>query len=70
MGERLQALDALGPGPTLKRAVDQVAALFCAEIYEELTDRRSGWSPDEYAVADKRLLEVLLGAGREPHSSS
>jgi hypothetical protein len=33
---------------TLKQAVDQVAAMLCAEILEELTGHRSGWSPEEY----------------------
>lgn len=46
--ERLDALGALGPGLTARRAEDQVAALFSAEVYEELTGSRSGWSPDEY----------------------
>jgi TetR/AcrR family transcriptional regulator, regulator of cefoperazone and chloramphenicol sensitivity len=69
MCERLQALGALGRGVTLKRAVDQVAALFSAEIYEELC-HRSGWSPDEYEDwLNERLREVLLEpdrAGRAP----
>lgn len=46
--ERLDALGALGPGLPASRAADQVAALFSAEVYEELTGPRSGWSPDEY----------------------
>ena len=63
MCTRLEALDALSPGLTLKRAVDQVAALFSAEIYEELTSRDSGWSPDEYERwLYERLRQVLLEA--------
>jgi hypothetical protein len=38
-----------------------MAALFVAEIYEELTGPHSGWSPDEYErwLRD-RLRELLL----------
>jgi TetR/AcrR family transcriptional regulator, regulator of cefoperazone and chloramphenicol sensitivity len=61
MCERLQVLGALRPDTTLKRAADQVAALFSAEVYEELTGPRSGWSPDEYeSWLYERLQEVLL----------
>lgn len=58
---RLEALGALKPGLTVERAVDQVAALFAAELYEVLTGPASGWSPDEYEswLAD-RLADVLL----------
>jgi hypothetical protein len=45
---RLQAIGALRSGLKLKQAVDQVAAMLCAEILEELTGHRSGWSPEEY----------------------
>jgi AcrR family transcriptional regulator len=75
MCTRLQALDALRPGLALKRAVDQVAALFSADIYEELTGHRSGWSPDEYEQwLYERLREVLIRAapgtpGRSPRST-
>ena len=63
MCERLRALGALRPGLELQRAVDQVAALCAAEIYEELAGR-SGWSPDEYERwLTERLRDVLLGAG-------
>jgi AcrR family transcriptional regulator len=59
--ERLQALGALRAGLTPQRATDQVAALFAAEIYEELTGEESGWSPDEYERwLDDRLRDVLL----------
>jgi AcrR family transcriptional regulator len=65
MCERLQALDALRPGLTLARAADQVAALFAAEVYEELTGRPSGWSPDDYERwLAERLGEVLLSPAR------
>jgi TetR/AcrR family transcriptional regulator, regulator of cefoperazone and chloramphenicol sensitivity len=61
MCTRLQALDALRDGLALKRAVDQVAALFSAEIYEELTGDRSRWSADEYEQwLYDRLRGVLL----------
>jgi TetR/AcrR family transcriptional regulator, regulator of cefoperazone and chloramphenicol sensitivity len=61
MCERLQALDALRPGLTRKRAADQVAALFSAEIYEELTGDRSRWTADEYEQwLYDRLRDVLL----------
>jgi hypothetical protein len=37
--------------------------MFSAELYEELTGHRSGWSPDEYEDwLSERLSEVLLGA--------
>jgi TetR/AcrR family transcriptional regulator, regulator of cefoperazone and chloramphenicol sensitivity len=59
MCTRLQALDALRPDPA--RAVDQVAALFSAEVYEELTGEPSRWSPDEYEEwLNERLRDVLL----------
>jgi TetR/AcrR family transcriptional regulator, regulator of cefoperazone and chloramphenicol sensitivity len=67
MCTRLEALDALQPGLTLDRAVDQVAALFSAEIYEELTAQTSGWSPDEYERwLNERLWDVLLAEGVRP----
>jgi AcrR family transcriptional regulator len=60
---RLDALGALRPGLTPKRAGDQVAALFAAEIYEELTGPESGWSPDEYEQwLNERLRDVLSPA--------
>ena len=60
---RLQAVGALRPGLTHQRAVDQVAAMFSAEVYEELTGPRSGWTPDEYeGWLFERLSEILLGA--------
>jgi hypothetical protein len=40
-----------------------VAAMFSAEVYEELTGARSGWTPDEYERwLFERLSEILLGA--------
>src|SRR5918992_3745184 len=58
---RLEALGALRSGLSHKHAVDQVAAMFSAEIYEELTGHRSGWSPDEYEHwLSERLSEILL----------
>jgi AcrR family transcriptional regulator len=58
---RLQATGALRPELTLQRAVDQVAAMFSTEIFEELTGHRSGWSPDEYEQwLSERLSEILL----------
>jgi AcrR family transcriptional regulator len=58
---RLQAVGALRSGLTHKLAVDQVAAMFSTEIYEELTGTRSGWSPDEYERwLAERLAEILL----------
>ena len=58
---RLQAIGALRSEVTLERAVDQVAAMFSAEIFEELTGPRSGWSPDEYEEwLSDRLSEILL----------
>jgi AcrR family transcriptional regulator len=58
---RLQGVGALRSGLTRKHAVDQVAAMFSAEIYEELTGHRSGWSPDEYERwLFERLSEILL----------
>jgi AcrR family transcriptional regulator len=57
---RLRAVGALRSGLTHQSAVDQVAAMFSAEIYEELTGR-SGWSPDEYERwLSERLAEFLL----------
>lgn len=38
----------LGVDLDAKRAIDEVSALFSAEVYEELTGHRSNWSPDEY----------------------
>ena len=64
---RLQTLGALRPELTVQRAVDQVAAMFSAEIFEELTGHRSRWSPDEYERwLFERLSEILLppGVGR------
>ena len=62
---RLQALGALRPGLTRRKAADQMAALCVAEIYEELTGPRSGWSPDEYERwLHDRLREVLLDPAR------
>ncbi len=62
---RLEALGALRPGLTPRKAADQMAALFVAEVYEELTGPRSGWSPDEYErwLRD-RLRDVLLEPAR------
>ena len=58
---RLQAIGALRSGLTVKHAVDQAAAMFSAEIFEELTAPRSGWSPDEYERwLCERLSEILL----------
>jgi AcrR family transcriptional regulator len=60
---RLEALEALRPGLAPERAADQVAALFAAEVYEELTG--AGWSPDEYEEwLGVRLREMLLSPGR------
>ena len=62
---RLEALDALRPGLAPERAADQVAALFAAEVYEELTGPPAGWSPDEYEQwLGERLREVLLSPAR------
>ena len=61
MCSRLEAVGALRKGLTHKLAVDQVVAMFSAEIYEELTGRHSGWSPDEYERwLVERLSEILL----------
>jgi AcrR family transcriptional regulator len=58
---RLEAVGALRPGLTHKRAVDQVVAMFSAEIYEELTGPHAGWSPAEYERwLAERLSEILL----------
>jgi AcrR family transcriptional regulator len=58
---RLEAVGALRPGLTHKLAVDQVVAMFSAEIYEELTGRHSGWTPDEYEHwLFERLTQILL----------
>ena len=58
---RLQAIGALRSDLKLKRAVDQVTAMFSAEIFEELTGPRSGWSPNEYERwLSERLSEMLL----------
>jgi AcrR family transcriptional regulator len=60
---QLEALEALRPGLAPERAADQVAALFAAEVYEELTG--AGWSADEYEEwLGARLREVLLSPGR------
>ena len=70
MCTRLEALGALRPGLTPKRAVDQAAALFAAEVYEELTGAPSSWSPEDYERwLYERLGEVLLGAVPEPRST-
>lgn len=58
---RLEAVGALRPGLTHKLAVDQVVAMFSAEIFEELTGPHSGWTPDEYERwLAERLTEILL----------
>jgi AcrR family transcriptional regulator len=58
---RLEAVGALRPGMTHQHAVDQVAAMFSAEIFEELTGPRSGWTLDEYERwLGERLAEILL----------
>jgi AcrR family transcriptional regulator len=58
---RLEAVGALRAGLTHKLAVDQVVAMFSAEIYEELTGPHSGWTPDEYERwLAERLCEILL----------
>ena len=59
---RLDALGALRPGLTRERAVDGIAALFSAEIYEELA--HAGWSPDEYEewLAERCADAVLRSA--------
>ena len=58
---RLEAVGALRAGLTHKLAVDQVVAMFSAEIYEELTGPHSGWTPDEYEQwLAERLSEILL----------
>jgi AcrR family transcriptional regulator len=60
---RIEALGALRPELTVERAADQVAALFAAEVYEELT--LAGWSPDEYEQwLVERLREALLSPDR------
>ncbi len=60
---RIEALGALRPGLTPERAADQVAALFAAEVYEELT--LAGWSPGEYEQwLVERLRDVLLSPDR------
>jgi AcrR family transcriptional regulator len=54
-------LGELGVELDQKRAIDAVAAIFSAEIYEELTGHRSNWSPDEYEDwLFERLRELLL----------
>jgi hypothetical protein len=61
MCSRLESVGALRPGLTHKLAVDQVVAMFSAEIYEELTGPDSGWSADEYERwLVERLAEILL----------
>ena len=66
---RLQAVGALRPELTPQRAVDQVAAMFSAEIFEELTGHHSGWSPDEYERwLYERLAEILLSRREGPES--
>ena len=58
---RLQELGALHPQTTPARAIDQVMAMFAAEIYEELTGPHAQWSPDEYEEwLAARLSELLL----------
>ena len=42
------------------RSADQVAALFAAEVYEELTGPRSGWSPDAYEAWLAQMLRAAL----------
>lgn len=60
---RLDALGALSGGLTVRRAVDQIAALFSAEIYEELTSHRSRWSPAEYEHwLAERMSDAVLRA--------
>jgi TetR/AcrR family transcriptional regulator, regulator of cefoperazone and chloramphenicol sensitivity len=62
---RLQELGALRPELTRRKAADQMAALFVAEIYEELTGPRSAWSPDEYELwLRDRLRGALLDPAR------
>jgi AcrR family transcriptional regulator len=62
---RLQELGALRPGLSRRKAADQMAAMFVAEIYEELTGPRAGWSPDEYeGWLRDRLREALLDPAR------
>lgn len=59
--KRLRQLGALRAGLTVPRSVDQVAALFSAELYEELTGPRSGWSPADYEQwLSERLRDALL----------
>ncbi len=58
MCSRLQALGALRPELTLASAVDQVAAMLAAEVFEELTGPPSGWSADAY----ERWLAEWLAA--------
>ena len=54
-------LSELGVPLDPERAVSEVAALFSAEIYEELAGHRSGWSADEYEDwLAQRLRDVLL----------
>lgn len=61
---RLDALGALREDLSVPRAVDQVAALFSAEIYEELTGRRSRWSPAEYERwLAERIHDAILRVG-------
>ena len=68
---RLEAVGALRPGLTQQSAVDQVAAMFSAEIYEELTGPRSGWSADEYeGWLFERLSEILVRAGAPGRTSA
>ena len=60
---RLEELGALRPGLSRKKAADQIAALFAAEVYQELTGPLSGWTPDEYEEwLRERLGEMLLAA--------
>jgi AcrR family transcriptional regulator len=64
---RLQAAGALRPGLALQRAVDEVAAMFSTEIFEELTGYRSGWSADEYEQwLSERLSQILLPRDLRP----
>jgi hypothetical protein len=48
------------PGLTRRSAVDQVAAMWAAEIFEELTGPQSGWSPDAYEDWLTERLEAML----------
>jgi AcrR family transcriptional regulator len=61
MCARLHAIGALRADLPVGRAVDQVAALFSAEVYEELTGQRSQWSATEYQQwLFERLRDAIL----------